>query len=198
MKLRFRQAAGAVAVAFVGVVPTVASGLPGSIVPDPGFAIYTLAGPVDPRILARGTDDWSHVTLSPAPVISDADILNYDFSTHTLRLTQEARARLPRPPVSGTPFVVTAEGEPIYLGVFVTSVSSKSFAVPSVMVDAHFRTNQSPNAVVIDRAYPTADFGAGDVGLAWSYGGTSQGCLYFYPSRERVRILGAEAFERMP
>jgi hypothetical protein len=109
----------------------------------------------------QGTGTWSHLKLSPTPLITENDILNYDFTTHTLRLTAEARARLPRPPVSGTPFVVTAEGRRIYLGVFTTSLSSVSFAVPSIVVDAPIHTNQPPNTLVIDRAYPTAQFGSG-------------------------------------
>ncbi|HOC54594.1 MAG TPA: hypothetical protein PKI20_03105 [Verrucomicrobiota bacterium] len=160
MRFWFKQFAP-LAVALAGARFCLAEGQAPMTAPEAAFAIYTVAEPVDRRLLARGSGECSKIALSPAPVISNADILNYDLATHTLRLAPEARARLPRPPVPGTPFVVTAEGKPIYLGVFVTSVSSMSFAVPSIVLDARFRTNQGPNALVIDRAYPAADFGVG-------------------------------------
>lgn len=159
----FSQAAGVLAAVLIHAVPgSAANSVPTEKSPAPVFAIYTLAESLDRRVTMHGTGAWSQVKLSPAPLITEADILNYDFTTHTMRLTQEARARLPRPPVSGTPFVVTAEGQPIYLGVFTTGLSSMCFAVPSIMVDGQFiHSNLSPSAVVIDRAYPTAQFGVG-------------------------------------
>lgn len=162
MKMTFSQAVAGLAAALALILPGLSSNsAAAALVPEPAFAIHTLAESVDQRILIRGTGDWSQVRLSPVPVISDADIMNYDFTTHTLRLTPEALARLPRPPVSGTPFVVTAEGEQIYLGVFTTWASSMSFAVPSIVADGRMSTNRSRMAVVIDRAYPTAQFGVG-------------------------------------
>ena len=71
-------------------------------------------------------------------------------------------ARLPKPPVSGTPFVVVADGEPIYAGVFVTCLSSFSFAVPAIWVDrAAILPDEPANTLVIDRAYPSSQFGVG-------------------------------------
>lgn len=160
MSIWFRQFAP-LAFALAGVRLCLAGGQTASTATPPAFGIYTVTEPVERALLTRGTGDWSKVTLSPAPVISDADILNYDLTTHTLRLRPEARARLPRPPVSGTPFVVTAAGQRIYLGAFTTSDSSMSFAVPCIVVDAPIRTNQSPHTLVIDRAYPTTAFGLG-------------------------------------
>jgi hypothetical protein len=163
MNMIFNQAVGALAVILAVALPGFASSsAAASTANPPAFAIYTLAESLDPRILAHGTGDWSRVTLSPTPVMSDADLLNYDFATHTMRVTPAALARLPRPPVSGTPFVAVAESELIYLGAFTTCESSMSFAVPSVMVDGRmFHTNQATNVLVVDRAYPTAQFGAG-------------------------------------
>jgi len=162
MNMFFHQAVGTLGVVLAVTLPGFASSsAAASTTSAPAFAIYTLAESVDRRMVARGTGNWSQVTLSPAPVISDAEILNYDFTTHTLRMRPEALGRLPRPPVSGTPFVVTAEGQQIYLGAFTTGASSMPFAVPSIVVDAPVHTNQSPTALVIARAYPTAQFGVG-------------------------------------
>jgi len=160
--MRFNPAAGTLAVVLALALPGPATLPRQSGEVRPAFAIYTLAESLDPRVLIHGTGAWAQATISPTPLITEADILNYDFGTHTLRLTPEALARLPRPPASGKPFVVVTEGQRIYLGVFTTCLSSMSFAVPSITVDGRMiHTNQSPTAIVIDRAYPTAQFGGG-------------------------------------
>jgi hypothetical protein len=126
------------------------------------FGIYLTAEPVDRRITAYGKGDWSSIRLSESPLISAADIISYDFAEHSMRLRPEALARIPRPPVHGTPFVVVANGERVYLGAFTTCSSSMSFAVPSIMVDRRaLVTNQPPDTLVIERAYPQPSFGVG-------------------------------------
>ena len=124
------------------------------------FGIYLLAEPVDPRILA-GKVDWSHVNLQSTPVISESDILAYDFTEHWITLKAGAFKRLPLPSIPGTPFVVVANGERIYLGAFTTPLSSQSLAVPSILVLAGGRASLPADTVQIDRAYPPASFGAG-------------------------------------
>jgi hypothetical protein len=126
------------------------------------FGIYLLSDPVDRRITAKGKGDLSRIRLAESPLISAADIVSYDFADHSIRLRSEKLARIPRPPVEGTPFVVVADGQGIYLGVFTTCVSSMSFAVPSIMVNRRpLVTNQPPDVLVIERAYPQPSFGVG-------------------------------------
>ncbi len=126
------------------------------------FAIYFAIEPVDRRLLIRGQGDWSMIKLSSTPIISDADILSYNFSQHAMRLTPTALAQIPRPPVRGIPFVVVANGQKIYVGVFVTGASSMSFAVPAIVVDRRLIvTNQPIDTLVIERAYPQASFSVG-------------------------------------
>ena len=126
------------------------------------FGIYLTAEPVDRRITAHGKGDWSHIRLAGSPLISATDIISYDFTNHTLRLRPEALAKIPKPPVEGTPFVVVVDGQRIYLGAFTTSLSSMSFAVPSIMVDRRMlATNQPTDTVVIELAYPSPSFGVG-------------------------------------
>jgi hypothetical protein len=126
------------------------------------FGIYLPSEPVDRRITAYGKGDWSRIRLSESPLISAADIVSYDFAAHSIRLRSEALARIPRPPVEGTPFVVMANGQRVYLGVFTTLDSSMSFAVPSIMVDRRVLvTNQALDILVIERAYPQPSFGVG-------------------------------------
>ena len=126
------------------------------------FSIYLPSEPVDTRITAYGKGDWSRIRLREPALISAADIVSYDFADHSIRLRSEALARIPRPPVEGTPFVVVADGQRIYLGVFTTCISSMSFAVPSIMVDRRVLvTNQAPDILVVERAHPQASFGVG-------------------------------------
>lgn len=126
------------------------------------FGIYLMEEPVDRRLTTYGKGDWSRIRLSASPVISATDIVSYDFAEHGMRLRPEALARIPRPPVPGTPFVVVANGERIYLGAFVTGASSMSFAVPTIMVDRRaIVTNQPPDTLMIERAYPQPSFGVG-------------------------------------
>jgi len=130
--------------------------------PTNSFAIYLTRESVDARTMTQGKGDWSHIRLSESPLISTADIVSYDFANHSIQLTPEAIARIPRPPVKGTAFVVVANDERIYLGVFTTSLSSMSFAVPSITVDGPpLATNSAPNTLVIEQAYPQPSFGIG-------------------------------------
>ena len=116
--------------------------------PTNSFAIFLTTEPVDPRIMAYGKGDWSRVQLAESPVISEADILSYDFTNHLITLKSDAVSRLPKPPVSGTAFVLVADGQRIYLGAFMTGSSSMSVAVPSILVEP-VRTN----VLRIDRVY---------------------------------------------
>jgi hypothetical protein len=132
------------------------------LAPSDVFAIYLLAEPVDPRITGYGRGDWSQLRLAASPLITGEDLISYDLSTHAMRLRREALARIPRPPVDGTPFVVVANGQRIYLGLFITILSSHSFAVPAIVTDAQMLTPKQPaDTLVIARAYPTPSFGSG-------------------------------------
>jgi len=125
------------------------------------FAIYLLAEPVDPRITGYGQGDWSRLRLASSPLITGNDLVSYDWSTHAMKLRREAVARIRHPPVGGTPFVVVAEGQRIYLGLFITIFSSHSFAVPAIVTDAQISPTQPTDTLVIARAYPTSSFGRG-------------------------------------
>lgn len=125
------------------------------------FAIYRADG-IDRRFIAHGTGDWRGAKLVEPALVTEADVVSYDILQHALTIKPEAMARLPKPPVAGTPFVVVADGEPIYAGVFVTCESSMSFAVPSIMIDRRAIFPDEPaNTLVITRAYPTGKFGDG-------------------------------------
>ena len=116
-------------------------------------AIYLFANPVDARTVKQ--DQWKSLPLASEPIISETDILAYDFSKHAIKLSAEALKRLPRPPVTGTPFVVVINGERIYPGAFYNMASSIPCDMP-VIVTARIGQSESLGAdvVLIDRAYP--------------------------------------------
>ena len=127
------------------------------------FAIYLVADAVDATITGYGRGDWSRLRLEASPLITGDDLVSYEWSTHSMKLRPDALAKIPaRPSVSGKPFVVVANGKSVYLGVFLSILSSASFAVPTIRVDAQMVSpNQPPDTLVIDRAYPSPSFGAG-------------------------------------
>ncbi|MCC6354977.1 MAG: hypothetical protein IT577_13895, partial [Verrucomicrobiae bacterium] len=130
--------------------------------PKEAFGIFLFAEPVDPGIFTRAECDGSGIRLADSPVISAADIIRYDFVDHSMKLRAEALARLPRLTSPGTAFVVLAEGKRIYVGAFTTCASSIPISVPTIMVDRRaLVTNQPPDVLVIERAYPQPSFGVG-------------------------------------
>jgi hypothetical protein len=81
-------------------------------------------------------------------VITDADIVEYRFAEHALKIRGESLLRMARlrPPLSGDPFHVVVNEERIYSGRFTSQVSSMSFKEPTIL--AQVDTNQ-PTATVI-------------------------------------------------
>jgi hypothetical protein len=119
------------------------------------FAMYLIADLPDARTLARNSGQWKELPLVRTPVISEVDIVSYDFSRHAMRLRPETIKRLPKPSVFGIPFVVVVKGERIYAGAFYSSFSSIPFALPVIVVDGSER-DQAPerDVLYIQRAYP--------------------------------------------
>jgi hypothetical protein len=114
---------------------------------------FTPEQPWSPATLGRLAD----LALVEEPVISGADILSYDFATHSFLVRRSALLRLPDPPVWHKPFVLIADGQRIYLGAFSTMFSSYSSSVPTILVDFRDFTNE----LTIDQAYPAPGFAAG-------------------------------------
>jgi len=115
------------------------------------FAVYLIHGAPEARTLARNPAQWKELPLSATPVISDVDIVSYDFSRHAMKLRPEAIKRLPRPSVFGIPFVVVVNGDRIYGGAFYSSFSSVPFALPVIVVNS---PDPDQGVLYIERAYP--------------------------------------------
>ena len=99
-----------------------------------GFAIYLVTGGLTPTQAAHA--DLSTLERSTEPIIRMQDITVYQAATHEFELTTEGLAKLEalQVPVSGLPFVVGVDGEPIYAGAFWTSLSSLSY-YDSIVLD---------------------------------------------------------------
>lgn len=91
------------------------------------FAIYLVTGNENGTI--------SELTLSERPIISEADLISYNWTNHAMKVTPETQDRLPQQPdLRGTPFVVVADGERRYIGVFWTMLSSFTPQRPYIVV----------------------------------------------------------------
>lgn len=114
--------------------------------------VYSDTPDVDNRIadyLRRAAAD---IPLASHPIVSDADLVAYDWPTHTLTLAQPFWFKIRRPSLRGSPFVVVADGEPLYVGAFFSDASSFSCPLPVIRFDERM-TNR---VVTIERGYPAA------------------------------------------
>jgi hypothetical protein len=118
------------------------------------FAIYLVVAPVD---AGRPNDvTIEELQLAPEPIITEKDLLGYDWDRHTLKLTPGARDRIPSPGVWGAPFVVVADGKRCYLCAFWTHLSSYMPNLPIAYVDPISARLDSKNSIHIELP-PIAD-----------------------------------------
>jgi hypothetical protein len=121
--------------------------------PTNSFGIYLFANSEDWR---ESDSNWTSRALSPVPVISDTDVLNYTFTNHLMTLTPDAAQRITelRIPRLIEPFVVVVNGKRIYRGAFVSSFCSQSVAAPSITLwgaqQFTIQTNLPPNSLLIE------------------------------------------------
>lgn len=125
------------------------------------FELYLLA---DDQ--AHGADligvPLEDLELADTPLLTTADLTQYDGQTHTLALTDDGFQKVTdlladNFQVAGIPFVIVAKGERIYAGAFWTMLSSQSFD-GVVILDPVFTEGQS---IQIDLGYPGTGFFTG-------------------------------------
>ena len=122
------------------------------------FAIYLVAFTPDKPWDAATIGDLATLPLSNEPLLSDADIVSYDFAKHEILTSPAAILSLKsNGSVWGVPFVVVADGERIYVGAITSAASSASISVPTILMWA----SRFANPLSIDRAYPSPEFGSG-------------------------------------
>jgi hypothetical protein len=97
-----------------------------------GFAVYLTAL----NVPVSQMEALSHVDPAAEPVISLDDIVSYTWETHEIELTAEGIEKLKQiaVPMSGTPFVVCVDRQPVYWGAFWSMLSSY---YPAGMVTAY-------------------------------------------------------------
>jgi hypothetical protein len=118
------------------------------------FAIHLVLDPVD---AGRPNDvTLEELRLAPEPIITEKNLLGYDWDRHTLKLTPGARDRIPSPSVWGVPFVVVADGKRCYLGAFWTHLSSYMPNLPVAYVDPISTRLDSKDSIHIEPP-PIAD-----------------------------------------
>lgn len=84
---------------------------------------------------------------SRAAALRSADIVSYEWSTHTLTVTAATATAVPRqPPLSGVPFAIDIDGQRAYSGLFYTTWSSSGTRSPVIMVDYASPTGSLPGA----------------------------------------------------
>ena len=81
------------------------------------------------------TEDIGNMVIADEPLITEADIVFYDWDDHTIKLTAEATNRLIQTGYGNgmqVPFIVVAKGERIYFGAFWPGQSSYMPMFPSI------------------------------------------------------------------
>lgn len=122
----------------IAVVTTIASA-DQSETNRPSFAIYlTKLSTNQIQNLERNPIPLASIPLENEPLISERDLIEYDFSKHIMKLTLEGFQKVEKikaPSVShGVPFVVVAGGVRRYTGVFWSVLSSAVTSFPNIPV----------------------------------------------------------------
>jgi hypothetical protein len=117
--------------------------------------IWQFDGPPESMPLSNLIDD-------SAVLISDADILSYNWGEHSITISGAALDRLPRRgefSVSSQYFLLSVNAEPCYLGSIETKRSSDSKRLPTILVDdLPARGGGDPATIPIIECYPAGMF----------------------------------------
>lgn len=73
--------------------------------------------------------------LEAEPLLTEKDIVSYDWASHSVELTEEGRKKAPSARrMRGKAFVIVGDGQRCYRGAFWTPVSSRSHPSPVILV----------------------------------------------------------------
>lgn len=121
------------------------------------LAWFPLTQPADRGALRRGDVSLPDTTPNGLPLLSDADFVSYDPTNHVFTVTASAAFRLVRTISNGrpslldvleTPFVVAAEGTPIYVGIISSPFSSTLYPIPTVWISPTVSANDTVDVSV--------------------------------------------------
>jgi hypothetical protein len=109
----------------------------------PKLDVYTQTQDVTERVIAyQRTTKLSEIPLAEFPIVSEEDLLSYDWDTHALEMTNSFWFRVRQPSSHGIPFVVVVDGVPIYVGAFWSQYSSIPSGVPTIMWDGQQKSRR--------------------------------------------------------
>lgn len=121
---------------------------------QPVFGIY---------LVIKDNDDLQKIELQQNPIITDADLVSYDWSKHEMILSNQGIKKMSAEEGTGLrskSFVIVAKGARCYKGAFWSSIYSTSYPNPVINVGPHF-DKRPKNIVRIERAYPSDKFAVG-------------------------------------
>lgn len=119
------------------------------------FAIY----PTGYKAPATEQPAIDNLPLPKQPLLTDNDIIEYRWKSHKIVLSEEGLKKIQsinKHDMSGTLFVVMADGVRCYQGAFWMGILSVSYPFPVILVD-----EATLKVLTIDRAYPSAEFAKG-------------------------------------
>ena len=112
-----------------------------NVVASPRLGIY---------LIEKYSKDMEKAELAPWPVLSEADIVSYDWEAHMVTLTSDGLKKLDalsRLIAHGKPFVIVADGQRCYMGGFWSPMSS--IRPPYPLIYLSYMTG--PHAVLIEK-----------------------------------------------
>jgi hypothetical protein len=122
---------------------------------SPVFAIY----PTGYKASATKQPTIDNLPLLKQPLLTDNDIIEYRRESHELILSEQGLMKIQsinKHDMSGTLFVVIADGVRCYQGAFWMGILSVSYPFPVILLD-----EVTHKGFTIDRAYPSAKFAKG-------------------------------------
>ncbi|MBU8902750.1 MAG: hypothetical protein KOO69_08420 [Victivallales bacterium] len=116
---------------------------------QPSFAIYAT------KINGK---DLNKAKLLEPPLLTEKDIIAYEWTDHSMKITPGATARLAKilkASISGVPFVVVTNGKRCYKGAFWWSISSIATPSPVLMADSLNAEDKNGAILRFQNGYPS-------------------------------------------
>ena len=96
------------------------------------------------------TIDFYNAEIEGKPFLTEIDIIEYQWASHTMKVPLEVIASFPNAPGHGLPFILILNNERLYLGALFSSFSSLSCYLPTIETPIHPKSNE----ITIHGSYP--------------------------------------------
>jgi hypothetical protein len=112
----------------------------------PRFGLY---------LVNKDAKELDQIEFAHLPIFTDTDILNYNWTNHTITISETAIKRIPGNSYSlGRPFVIVVDGKPAYRGSFRNSKNAFAIAEPIILIDVNSTFNVLNNTIQIYNGFP--------------------------------------------